>query len=310
MEKQRNSIRIVVEEMCLRHEQNEKWGTAALYRSVLHAICDYCQQEEIPFEVITPSWLKSFEGYLRAKGLTWNSVSTYMRILRAVYHEAVMAEIAPFKPYIFNKVYTGVEANRENALDAHLMKKLIKLSLDRRSMLRPALQRSLQYFVLMFMLRGLPFVDLSFLKKSECKGSVISYRRKKTGRHLVVKLDATAEALLKLVANRDASSPYLFPIIHHADGSQEAYKEYQAQLKLLNKHLVAIGQKLKIDQKLSSYTARHTWATLAFICNVNPAIISQSMGHSSIKVTETYLKPFQQEVINQANRLVMEYVMG
>ena len=177
-------------------------------------------------------------------------------------------------------------------------------------MLRPALQRSLQYFVLMFMLRGLPFVDLSFLKKSECKGSVISYRRKKTGRHLVVKLDATAEALLKLVANRDASSPYLFPIIQHADGSQEAYKEYQAQLKLLNKHLVAIGQKLKIDQKLSSYTARHTWATLAFICNVNPAIISQSMGHSSIKVTETYLKPFQQEVINQANRLVMEYVMG
>ncbi|MBO7417945.1 MAG: site-specific integrase [Bacteroidaceae bacterium] len=310
MEKQRNSIAVVVEEMCLRHEQNEKWGTAALYRSVLHAICDFCQREDVSFEVITPSWLKSFEGYLRAKGLTWNSVSTYMRILRAVYHEAVMTEVAPFKPYIFNKVYTGVEANRENALNARLMKKLIKLSLDRKSPLRPALQRSLQYFVLMFMLRGLPFVDLSFLKKSECKGNTIAYRRKKTGRHLVVKLDSTALLLLKTVANKNAASPYLFPIIHHADGSQDAYKEYQAALKLLNKHLAAIGKYLKIEQKLSSYTARHTWATMAFICNVNPAIISQSMGHSSIKVTETYLKPFQQEIINEANRTVLEYVMG
>lgn len=310
MGKQRNSISVIVEEMCLRHEQNEKWGTAALYRSVLHAICDFCQQEVVPFEMITPSWLKGFEGYLRARGLTWNSVSTYMRILRAVYHEAVMAEIAPFKPYIFNKVYTGVEANRENALDAHTMKMLIKLSMDKKSPLRPALQHSLQYFVLMFMLRGLPFVDMSFLKKSECKGNIISYRRKKTGRHLVVKLDGAAQLLLKAIANKDAKSPYLFPIIHHADGSQEAYKEYQASLKLLNKHLLAIGKYLKINQKLSSYTARHTWATMAFICNVNPAIISQSMGHSSIKVTETYLKPFQQEIINEANRTVLEYVMG
>ena len=104
MEKPQKTIGDIVEEICLRHEQNEKWGTAALYRSVLHAICDCCQLEMVPFEVVTPSWLKSFEGYLRAKGLTWNSVSTYMRILRAVYHEAVMAEIAPFKPYIFNKV--------------------------------------------------------------------------------------------------------------------------------------------------------------------------------------------------------------
>ena len=109
--------------------------------------------------------------------------------------------------------------------------------------------------------------------------------------------------------NKDLSSPYLFPIIHHPDGSLEAYKEYQAALKTLNKHLVAIGKYLKINQKLSSYTARHTWATMAFICNINPAIISQSMGHSSIKVTETYLKPFQQNIINEANKAVLKYVI-
>ena len=161
----------------------------------------------------------------------------------------------------------------------------------------------------MFMLRGLPFVDLSFLKKSEYKGNFIAYRRKKTGRYLLVQIDKNAQILLNYLKNKEESSPYLFPIIHYPDGSLEAYKEYQAALKTLNKHLVAIGKFLKIKQKLSSYTARHTWATLAFICNINPAIISQSMGHSSIKVTETYLKPFQQNMINEANKAVLRYVM-
>lgn len=299
----------MVQILCLRHEQNEKWGTSALYHSVYNAIHDFCQSDDANFETITPSWLKSFEGYLRAKGLSWNTISTYMRVLSAVYNEAVMEEVATYKPYIFNKVYTGVEANRENALEANVMKRLIQIALNRRALLRPSLQLSLQYFVLMFMLRGLPFVDLSFMKKSEYKGNIIAYRRKKTGRYLVVQLDKTAQVLIKSLMNKDQSSPYLFPIIHHPDGSLEAYKEYQAALKTLNKHLVAIGKYLKINQKLSSYTARHTWATMAFICNINPAIISQSIGHSSIKVTETYLKPFQQNIINEANKAVLKYVM-
>ena len=157
--------------------------------------------------------------------------------------------------------------------------------------------------------QGITFRWLVFYEKSEYKGNIIAYRRKKTGRYLVVQLDKTAQVLIKSLMNKDLSSPYLFPIIHHPDGSLEAYKEYQAALKTLNKHLVAIGKYLKINQKLSSYTARHTWATMAFICNINPAIISQSMGHSSIKVTETYLKPFQQNIINEANKAVLKYVM-
>jgi len=291
----------MVQILCLRHEQNEKWGTSALYHSVYNAIHDFCQSDDANIETITPSWLKSFEGYLRAKGLSWNTISTYMRVLRAVYNEAVMEEVATYKPYIFNKVYTGVEAN--------VMKRLIQIALNRRALLRPSLQLSFQYFVLMFMLRGLPFVDLSFMKKSEYKGNIIAYRRKKTGRYLVVQLDKTAQVLIKSLMNKDQSSPYLFPIIHHPDGSKEAYKEYQAALKTFNKRLIAIGKYLRINQKLSSYTARHTWATMAFICNINPAIISQSMGHSSIKVTETYLKPFQQNIINEVNKAVLKYVM-
>lgn len=309
MGNQERNVKVMLNKMRLLHQENGKWGTAALYHSVINAINGFLGSKDITFDAITPLWLKSFESYLLSTGKSWNTISTYMRILRASYNQAVMLNLTTFKPYIFNKVYMGVVADRGNALDADEMGKLIKMSMNMNSMLSPKQQLSLKYFVLMFMLKGLPYVDIAYLKKRELRDDIISYRRKKTGRHLMTKLDEPAMELMQELISKDDSSPYLFPILHHPDGSEKAYKEYQASLKQLNLHLQNIGKRLNLSHKISSYTARHTWATMAFLCNVNPAIISQSMGHSSIKVTETYLKPFQQEIINEANRQVMNYVM-
>ena len=309
MRKQKKSIQVMLQEMSLRHRSNKKWSTASLYDSVVTKINKFSIGKEVLFNDITPGWLKSFEGFLRASGNSWNTVSTYMRILNAAYNEAVMSDNATFKPLLFNKVYTGVVADRENALDARQMETLIKLSLDQGSTLKPYLQQTLQYFVLMFLLRGMPFVDMAFLKKSELKRNVISYRRMKTGRYLVVELEDQAITLLHQLANKNKLSPYLFPFIHYPDGSEKAYKEYKTVLRRFNNRLCTIAKLLGIDQKVTTYTARHTWVTIAFICNINSAVISQSVGHSSIKVTETYLKPFQQAAIKAANKQVIQYVM-
>lgn len=295
--------------MAMQHQENEKWGTAALYNAVSSAINSFMQNKDIEFDEITPAWLKSFENYLLSNRKTWNTISTYMRILRASYNQAVMSDIAIFRPYLFNKVYTGVVAERENALEAPEVKKLVNLCMSENSGLSPKQQQALQYFVLMFLLKGLPFVDLAYLKKTDLKNRTISYRRKKTGRHLITRLEEPAMRLLKTLINLDMTSPYLFPILHHPEGSRMAYEEYQTALKRINKTLKTVSRRLCLSRELSTYTARHTWATLAFQCNVNSAVISQSMGHSSIKVTETYLKPFRQEIINEANRQVLQYVM-
>ena len=295
--------------MALQHQENEKWGTAALYRAVASSISIFMRNKNIEFNDITPAWLKSFENYLLSTRKTWNTISTYMRILRASYNQAVMANLTSFRPYLFNKVYMGVIAERENALDVNEMKMLIGLSVSNKSMLTGKQLKSLQYFVLMFLLKGLPFVDLAYLKKTDLKNGTLSYRRKKTGRHLRTKLDEMATQLLQSLMSKDKDSPYLFDILHYPEGSKEAYKEYQASLKQLNKILKVISKQLGLNRAITTYCARHTWATFAFRSNINPAVISQSMGHSSIKVTETYLKPFQQEIINEANRQVLQFVM-
>lgn len=310
MRKTQKTIQVVLQEMCEHHLSNKKWNTASLYSSVIIKINNFSNGKDVLIDAITPTWLKSFESYLRSIGNCWNTVSTYMRILKAAYKEAAMNGYTKFRPLLFNKVYRGVVSDRQNALDVHDMEKLIKHCFSQSDILKPKLQETLQYFVLMFLLRGMPFVDLVYLKRNELKRNVISYRRMKTGRPLAVEVEDPAKHLLQILVNHDESSPYLFPFLHHADGTKEAYKEYKTILKGFNNRLSTIGKALGISQKITTYTARHTWVTIAFTCNINTAVISQSVGHSSIKVTEIYLKPFQQKAINDANKLVIQSVMS
>ena len=115
------------------------------------------------------------------------------------------------------------------------------------------------------------------------------FQWRKTGRPLSVTLTPEAMILVKKYMNRDPSSPYLFPLLKSREGTKEAYREYQLALRSFNQQLMLLGELLGLSDKLSSYTARHTWATTAYYCEIHPGIISEAMGHSSITVTETYL---------------------
>src|SRR5699024_1324466 len=137
-----------------------------------------------------------------------------------------------------------------------------------------------------------PFVTLAYLQKRDLQGSVLSYRRRKTGRALTVSLTPEAMQLVRMPANRKADSPWLFPTLQRGEGTEEAYRDYQSTLRGFNQRRAVLRQCLGMQAALSTYAARHTWATMAYHCEIHPGIISEAMGHSSITVTETYLKPF------------------
>ena len=215
--------------------------------------------------------------------------------------------MAPYVPHLFRSVYTGTRADRKRALCEEDMKKVFT-KLPQSSTVSPAMRRAQELFVLMFLLRGLPFVDLAYLRKSDLRDNVITYRRRKTGRPLSVTLTSEAMAILKRYMDRDSSSPYLFPLLSSREGTKEAYHEYQLALRNFNRQLMLLGEMLGLGDKLSSYTARHTWATTAYYCEIHPGVISEAMGHSSITVTETYLKPFQNKKIDEANKKVVDFI--
>lgn len=288
-------------------QQSGNQGTAHVYYSSLNAIVAFQGGKRLSFQQITPEWLKHFETSLRARGCSWNTVSTYLRTMRAVYNRAIDRRKANYVPHLFRSVYTGTRADRRRALVDEDLQKVFSASTV--GAVSADLKRVHELFMLMFMLRGLPFVDLAYLRKSDLHGNLLTYRRRKTGRPLSVTLTAEALVLLERYMNRDTSSPYLFPILRSVDNSKSAYREYQLALRSFNHHLALLGKVLGVQERLSSYTARHTWATTAYYCEIHPGIISEAMGHSSIVVTETYLKPFRDKKIDEANKQVLDYAM-
>ena len=147
--------------------ESGNYGTAHIYRSSMRAVISFHGSGNLPFRKVNQEFLKNFETYLRGKDCSWNTVSTYMRTLRAVYNRAVDRHLAPYVPHHFRYVYTGTRADRKRALDKEDMERLMaKLPNQLYSGIRD-LQRTRAFFLLMFMLRGIPFVDLAYLKKRD-----------------------------------------------------------------------------------------------------------------------------------------------
>ena len=273
---------------------NGQWGTAHVYRSARNSFSTFNNNKDIPFYKLDPNLLKSFEIYLRQRKCSWNTVSTYIKTIRSVYHRAVDMKCARYIPRLFEHVYTGTRADRKKSLETSDISYLVRqteMSIQETNYLSQN-QQTKVFFVLMFMLRGIPFVDLAYLHKRDLQGNVLSYRRRKTGRALTVMLTPEVMQLVRLVADRNMDSPYLFPILQSEEGSEAAYREYQSALRGFNRRLSTLKQSIGMKSALSTYAARHTWATMAYHCEIHPGIISEAMGHSSIAVTETYLKPF------------------
>lgn len=282
-------------------------GTAHIYRNSLKTFVAFNKGKDVPFRAITPDLLKRFEAYMRQNQRSWNTVSTYLRTLRATYNRAVDKHLASYVPRLFKHVYTGTKADKKRALDTKDMA-LVFNSWKEKNSPDHLLNKTQGLFVLMFLLRGLPFVDLAYMHKKDLQGNTITYHRRKTGRQLTVMVPPEAMRLIEIYMDTNPHSPYLFSIINSTEGTIEAYREYQKALRIFNHQLTLLAKTLKIHSSLSSYTARHTWATLAYHCEIHPGIISEAMGHSSILVTETYLKPFNANKINEANLKIITLI--
>lgn len=287
-------------------KDEKRYGTAHVYQSTLNAFCEFCGCKIVYFHQLNRATLKEFETHLRDKQLSWNTVSTYMRTLRGAYNKAVDQKITTGNARLFNHVYTEVKNDVKRALEVEEINKLLnEVPLKR---LPEDLVRCRVWANLMFQLRGMPFVDLAFLHKSDLKGNTLSYRRHKTGGQMIVDIPPTAMELIRQYQNTDCNSPYLFPILSGTKTGEELYIEYQQALRIMNYNLGRLARRCGVITKVSSYTTRHTWATLAKYCNFSEQLICEAFGHSSVKVTETYLKNFKYEEIKKANDAIILYV--
>lgn len=243
-----------------------------------------------------------YDTWLRQRGVVRNTVSFYMRVLRSVYNKAVRYGLVE-QAEPFRYVYTGVDRTRKRAVGESTIARLQKL--DLRHSFPLALARDL--FVFSFCMRGMAFVDLAYLRKRDRKGDCICYVRRKTGQCLCVKLEACMKAIIDRYARYTDNSSYLFPILR-SERSEYSYAQYLTALGQYNRRLRQLSRMLGTGVCLSSYTSRHTWATVARNHLIPISVISAGMGHSSERTTQIYLDTLENSEIDKANRRLLSFL--
>ena len=292
-------------------ERNGQYSTAHVCGSVLRSVMTF-DGDGLLLSGITPLWLKAYEHYLLhkgEKGLEWNTISTYMRMLRSIYNRGVEAGSAPYVHRLFHEVYTGVDVRQKKALPVGELRRL--LYEDPKS---DYLRNTQMIAALMFQFCGMSFADLAHLEKSSLEQNVIRYNRVKTKTPISVEILDTAKDMINQLRNRQPPHPncpdYLFNILSgdKKRKDESGYREYQSALRRFNNRLKGLAKALRLTSPVTSYTLRHSWATTAKYRGVSIEMISELLGHKSIKTTQIYLKGFELRERTEVNRMNLYYV--
>ena len=286
-----------------------RYSTAHVYKNALYSFSKFCGTLNMSFRQVTKERLRRYGQYLYECGLKPNTISTYMRMLRSIYNRGVEAGSAPYVPRLFHDVYTGVDVRQQKALPAGELHKL--LYEDPKS---ERLRRTQTIAALMFQFGGMSFADLAHLEKSALDQSVLRYNRIKTKTPMSVEVLDTARGMINQLRNNQEPIPdcpdYLFDILcgNKKRKDERAYREYQSALRRFNNRLKDLARALRLNSPVSSYTLRHSWATTAKYRGVPIEMISESLGHKSIKTTQIYLKGFELRERTEVNKGNLSYI--
>ena len=284
-------------------------STAHVYKNAIFSFSKFCGTSNVSFRQVTRERLRRYGQYLYECGLKPNTISTYMRMLRCIYNRGAEAGSAPYVPRLFHDVYTGVDVRQKKALPIGELRRL--LYEDPKS---ERLRRTQAIAALMFQFCGMSFADLAHLEKSALDQNVLRYNRIKTKTPMSVEiLDTAKEMINRLRSNQDShpdSPDYLFDILSSDKKrtDERAYREYQSALRQFNNRLKDLARALRLKSPVTSYTLRHSWATTAKYRGVSIEMISESLGHKSIKTTQIYLKGFGLKERTEVNKGNLSYV--
>jgi len=270
---------------------------------VLKSLQQYDSKElDIYFYEIDVTWLKNYEVWSKKRGLKNNTIALRLRTLRVIYNQAiehgyVKAELYPFKKYKVSKLS---ETTAKRALNKNFLEAVISYNTEGKDNYT---KLAVDLFTFSYLMGGINFVDMASLTDTNIVDEKLIYRRKKTDKQIVLPLHDVAKDILK---KHSSEEKYLFPVLtsFHKTEQQKHYR-IRKVIKKINARLKTIGKELKLPIDLTTYVARHSFATILKKAGVSTSIISESLGHSSERVTQTYLDSFDNEQIYEAMKRLL-----
>ena len=300
----RKSVETVFTELIQELKNEKRIGNANFYKFALNSLKTFNNGSmDIPFTDIDVTWLKKYESWMKSNGNATNTMGVRFRALRAIYNLAIQQRIVKKEYYPFDefKVSKLRENTNKRAIPKDAIQKIVNFDVGKIPKFHtPLIALSKDVFLFSYLGCGINFIDIAHLKHSNIKDSRIVYNRHKTGKVINFPLQPHAIELIKKY--NSPNSEYLFPILNEKVHITELQQHYRIQkiIKKVNKWLKIIAGKAGIETDLTTYVARHSYATVLKRSGVNIALISETLGHSDLKTTQIYLDSFENSQIDEA----------
>jgi len=317
----------------------KRFGTAHTYQYAANSFLKFLKNKDIRIDKINPVLIKEYENYLTSEKKSKNTISCYMRALRAAWNCAIREKVFTVKKSTgnpFSKVFTGNAKTCKRAISVENIAKLVQMKevtgsyrelnevtgieegkegeeIKEEKKVKKAsvnpLSLCLDLFLFSFYTQGMPFTDMAHLKKENIKDGFIRYKRKKTGQEICIEVEGCTKEIIDRYDNKD--SDFVFPILGNLKDVEDEYDRWQktsAALAAYNRNLKKLACLAGIEEILTSYVARHSWATIASQEGIPIATISRGMGHESEKTTRIYIDQTTHSDVGRANRQILSRV--
>lgn len=279
----------------------ERFGNANTYYAVIKVLEKFTGGNDIKFNEINYDFLKKFESWHFSRGNSVNGLSTYMRTIKAILNRAIKADVISLDAYPFTNYKIKTTPTEKRALDIKSIKSIMLLKLEEND----SLFHYRNYFLASYMLYGVSFMDLAFLKVQNIIDNRIKFQRKKTSKPYDINITLQLKEILSFYLKNKHKSDFIFPVVKR-DTVELQYKDVLWARKRYNKGLKEIAAKCNIEQRLTSYVSRHSFATQAMLQDVPLQAISAMLGHNRLSTTQIYLKSLPSEILDDYNKKLVE----
>ena len=287
-----------------------QFGTALGYKNSISAISKF-DSRKLDLKHITVDWLKKFERHELDRNLSYTTIGIYVRHIRTIMNEAITQGVLDksFYPFGRGKYEIPTGEGRKLALPLYVIKQIYYYESS-----NPIAQRHKDLWMFSYLCNGANFNDLLRLKFKNINGNEISFLRGKT-RHtskkkkeVVVFLTDEMRKIIEKIGNPvQLPDNYIFPFLTGNESIEREMERISSIIQQTNKYMKRIGEELEVPFKITTYTARHSYATVLKRSGANIAFISESLGHSDLKTTENYLASFETEEREKNAKLLMAF---
>jgi site-specific recombinase XerD len=272
-------------------------GSAKSYRGLLTRLRSYTKKKDLKFNDINYEFLVNFETFHLSNNNSLNGLASYLRTLRSIYNKAIKDRLIEKEAYPFNDYQIKTTPTSKRAIQYESVLKLLHYKTEKGSW--PFHYKN--YFLISYLLFGMSFIDMAFLKKKNIVGDRIKFQRKKTSKNYNILITDQLMEILDFYLVDKENDDFILPILN-SNTLTEQYKQVQEARNRYNKGLRRIAKQCGIKEYLTSYVSRHSFATHAMLKDIPLHVISSMLGHSKLNTTQIYLDSLPTTILDKYHK--------